>query len=151
MAQQITRSILVKADVGTCYQIWSNFENFPNFMHNIKSVTKTGANTSHWVMSGPLGVNIEWDAETTMNEPNTRIAWNSRGGSTITTSGQVTFNDMGNGDTEVTVMLQYVPPAGLAGEVVAELFGNPDGKLEEDLHRFKKVAEGYGAARAQGQ
>ena len=147
MANQTTKSIIVGAPVTQVYAIWSNFENFPHFMENIKSVTKIGDTMSHWVMSGPLGINIEWDAETTRMENNARIAWNSRDNSTITTSGQVTFTDLEGKQTEVTVTLQYDPPAGLAGDVVAKLFSNPEKRLEEDLQNFKHYAETQGNTR----
>lgn len=139
---QVTRTIIVKASIGDVYRIWSNFENFPHFMSNIKSITKTSERTSHWVMEGPLGKTLEWDAETTRLEENQRIAWNSRDGGDIKTTGQVTFKELPHGETEVAVTLQYVPPGGLAGEIVASLFGNPEGKLEEDLRNFKAFAEG---------
>jgi uncharacterized membrane protein len=142
MADQVTKSVILKGDVGKIYKLWANFENFPHFMQNIKSVTKMGDKWSHWVMEGPLGARIEWDAETTRMEPNKRIAWNSKDNSTLKTSGQVTFNQLSNHETEVTVMLHYDPPAGLAGEVVAKLFDNPERKLEEDLENFKAYAEG---------
>ena len=138
MPEQTTKSIIVKADVADVYNIWANFENFPHFMKNIKSVKKTGDRLSHWVMEGPLGKDIEWDAETTRLEANQRIAWNSRDGGDITTSGQVTFKDLPHGETEVTVTLQYVPPAGALGEAVAKLFNNPEKQLEEDLNNFKE-------------
>jgi uncharacterized membrane protein len=147
MPNQTTKSIIVGVPVTQVYAIWSNFENFPHFMENIKSVTKTGDKMSHWVMSGPLGINIEWDAETTRMENNARIAWNSRDNSTITTSGQVTFTDLEGKQTEVTVTLQYDPPAGLAGDVVAKLFSNPEKRLEEDLQNFKHYAETQGNTR----
>jgi uncharacterized membrane protein len=141
MNDNVTRSIIVKGSASEVYNVWANFENFPHFMKNIESVEKTGDRASHWVMKGPLGKSIEWDAETTRLEENKRIAWNSTGGD-IKTSGQVTFNSLPNNETEVTVMLKYVPPAGLAGEIVAELFGNPEGKLEDDLRNFKAYLEG---------
>ena len=140
MSEQIVKSIIVKGNVSDIYNIWANFENFPKFMKHIKSVTKTGDNTSHWIMRGPLGVKIEWDANTTRLEENGRIAWNSID-SEAKTSGQVTFNALAEGETEVTVMLHYAPPAGLAGEVVAELFGNLEGRLLEDLRNFKEFVE----------
>ncbi|MGE5224049.1 MAG: SRPBCC family protein [Omnitrophica WOR_2 bacterium] len=34
----ITRSIIVQASADEAYQLWHNFENFPMFMQNIKSV-----------------------------------------------------------------------------------------------------------------
>jgi uncharacterized membrane protein len=142
MPEQTTKSIIVKGEVPLIYNLWANFENFPFFMKNIKSVKKTGDRLSHWVMEGPLGKDIEWDAETTRMDPNTRIAWNSRDGGDITTSGQVTFKQLPNDQTEVTVTLQYVPPAGALGEVVAKLLKDPEKQLEEDLSNFKAYAEG---------
>jgi uncharacterized membrane protein len=142
MAQQVTRTIIVKGAVGDIYQLWANFENFPNFMKNIESVTKTGDLLSHWKMKGPLGKTIEWDAETTKLDHNSRIAWNSRDNGDIKTSGQVTFKELPNNETEISVTLQYDPPAGMAGEIVAALFTDPQGQLEEDLRNFKAYAEG---------
>lgn len=115
-------------------------------MENIESVTKTGNGLSHWVMAGPLGQKIEWDAETTRLEENKRIAWNSKDKGDITTSGQVTFNQLPANQVEVSVMLQYQAPAGKLGEAVAHLFDNPQRKLDEDLKRFKIYAEGISAS-----
>jgi uncharacterized membrane protein len=88
-----------------------------------------------------LGKTIEWDAKTTRIELNKRIAWNSMDNSDITTSGQVTFNPLPHNQVEVTVTLQYQPPAGKLGEAVSNLFADPEEKLEEDLRRFKTYAE----------
>lgn len=145
MDNQVTKSIIVKADVSSAYQAWANFENFPHFMKNIKSVHKTGPDTSHWEMDGPLGTTIEWDAETTRMEENKRIAWNSkdRDDSDITTSGQVTFNDLPSQETEVTVTMHYVTrKGGKLGSAAANLFSNPEKQLEEDLRNFKDFIEG---------
>ncbi len=141
MANQTIQTIIVKAPLSKVYGIWANFENFSSFMNNIESVTKTGPDLSHWVMSGPLGFKVEWDAETTMMEENKRIAWNSRDRSALTTSGQVTFKELPNDSTEITVTLSYDPPAGTAGEIVAALFAQPEKRLSEDLHNFKVFAE----------
>jgi uncharacterized membrane protein len=136
----VTKSIIVKADVKDAFEIWSNFENFPQFMQYIKSVKKLGDEYSRWVMEGPLGARFEWEAKTTRIDPNKRIGWNSTQGD-IKTSGQVTFNSLPNNQTEVTVTLQYIPPAGIAGEVVAGLFSDPERRLDEDLRNFKRYIE----------
>jgi uncharacterized membrane protein len=141
MADQVTRDIIVKGSPAEVYDIWANFENFPHFMKYISSITKTGERTSHWVIEGPLGRQLEWDAETTKLEPNKRIAWNSRDGGDIKTSGQVTFNALPQNQTQITVTLQYVPPAGKLGEFVANLFSNPEKRLDEDLQNFKAYIE----------
>jgi uncharacterized membrane protein len=130
------KTIIVHAPVSEVYQFWTQFDRFPEFMSNLKEVTKTGANTSHWVASGPLGTSVEWDAETTMLEPNKRIAWNSRDNGDITTSGQVTFTELGNDQTEIHVVLKYDPPAGVVGDIVAKIFSDPQRQLDQDLERF---------------
>ena len=141
MADQTTKSIIVGCPVGDAYEAWANFENFPHFMKHVKSVTRTGDKLSHWVVEGPLGKSVEWDAETTRLEKNKRIAWNSKEGSDIKTSGQVTFNDLGQDQTEVTVILQWVIPASKGGETLAHLIADPEKRLEEDLLRFKSFVE----------
>lgn len=145
MAEQITRSIIVKAPVSKVYQAWANFENFPIFMENIKSVRRIDSKTSHWEMEGPLGTTIEWEAETTRLDKNKRVGWSSKDHeeSDITTSGQVTFNDLPHEETEITVILQYVPQkGGAAGEALAKMFSNPEKQLEQDLQNFKNYIEG---------
>ncbi len=141
MAGTVTKHIIVRANVSQAFQAWANFENFPYFMHYIKRVTRLDDGLSHWVMEGPLGRRVEWDAETTRMEPNQRIAWNSKQNSPLKTSGQVTFTPLGDNETDIMVTLHYDPPAGLAGDVVAELFGDPEGKLEADLKNFKSYIE----------
>ncbi len=134
------KNILVKAPLKHVYQAWADFENFPLFMQHIRSVTKTGERTSHWVMDGPLHSRLEWDAETTRLEENKRIAWSSTDGD-IKTSGQVSFNAMPDNQVEVTVMLRYIPPAGIVGDIFAAIFTDPEGKLAEDLRNFKHYIE----------
>ena len=56
MPERFTKSIIVKASPATVYGIWSQFENFPQFMDYIKSVTKMGPKMSRWEMAGPLGL-----------------------------------------------------------------------------------------------
>jgi uncharacterized membrane protein len=142
MADTVTRHIIVKANVDQAYQVWSNFENFPQFMRYIKSVTRTDSSNSHWVMEGPLGRLVEGDAETTRLEPNQRIAWNSKQNSALKTSGQVTFMPLGDQETDITVSLHYDPPAGWTCDLVTDLFGDPEGKLFADLQNLKAFIEG---------
>jgi len=142
MPKKITESIHVHRPVAELYAIWANFENFPNFMKHIESVKKLGDRTSKWKMDGPLGTKFEWEAETTLMEPNKRIAWNSKAESSIKTSGEVLFNSLSPNETEVTVAMSYDPPGGPAGDAVAKFFVNLEKRVEEDLRNFKAYAEG---------
>ena len=137
-------SIIVGATVGEVYNVWRQFENFPRFMNNIKEVEKKDGEgkISHWKVEGPFGMPVEFDAEMTTDEPETRIGWNTRGEGTVSTSGQVTFTELGTNQTQINVIMNWTPPAGKVGEVVAKLTANPQSQLEEDLGRFKEMIEG---------
>jgi uncharacterized membrane protein len=141
MSNQVTESIIVQGSVDHIYNLWADFENFPNFMKDIKSIKKTGNRTSHWVIEGPHQTMVEWTAEMTRLEPNKRIAWSSTGGD-IKTSGQVTFATLPQGETEITVTLHYAPSADLASNVATELFSDIEDRLIRDLRNFKAYAEG---------
>lgn len=137
-------SIIVGAPVGEVYTVWRQFDNFPRFMNNITEVTKQDGEgkMSHWKVKGPFGANVEFDAEMTMDQPNKRIGWNSRGDGIVSTSGQVTFTELSEKQTQVNVIMNWQPPAGKVGEAVAKLVSDPQKELEEDLGRFKEMIEG---------
>jgi uncharacterized membrane protein len=105
-------------------------------------VQDLGGGRSHWVVSGPGGVPIEWDSVLTEQVPGESIAWRSRPGSMLENAGAVRFTPDGAG-TRVDLRFCYNPPAGSAGQVVAELLGaDPRAKLNEDLGRLKALLEG---------
>jgi uncharacterized membrane protein len=141
--QRIERSIRVKAPVEQAYTYWRSFDNFPEFMEHVEEARSADApgQQSHWKLKGPLGSSVEFDAEITKDEPNKLIAWNSSGGS-LGTSGTVTFTQMAD-NTQVHVVMQWAdPPAGALGEAASKVLQNPAKMLEEDLQRFKDIAEG---------
>jgi hypothetical protein len=85
----------VEAPVEQVYAYWRDFSHFPSFMADIKEVHVTGPTTSHWVVAGPLGKTVEWDAEITEDIPNQRIAWTSVGDADVDNAGAVRFDDRG--------------------------------------------------------
>jgi len=140
MQNQVNKNIIVKGEAKDLYPIWADFENLPDFMEPIKEVKKTGDRTTHWVVEGPFGQNIEWDAETTTLEKNKRIAWNSIGGD-IKTTGQVTFTELPNEQTQVSVTLQYVTDEKVSPVIASNLLDNPEDHLMKSLRSFKKYVE----------
>jgi uncharacterized membrane protein len=125
------------------YAYWRDFENLPQIMEHLQSVTVTGDGTSHWVTEGPAGRLVEWDAEVINEVRNEVIAWRSLSGSDITTVGSVNFYPLKDGNaTLLKVVLEYDPPAGALGAAVAKLFGeDPAKQLADDLCRFKTSME----------
>ncbi|HEV2093010.1 MAG TPA: SRPBCC family protein [Rubrobacter sp.] len=142
MPQQIEGSIEAQAPVQTVYEYWRNLENLPNFMSNIEEVRSTGPDTTHWVVKGPLGAKLEFDARTTQDEPNSAIGWNTVDGD-VQTSGQVRFEELGPEQTRIEVTMNYAdPPGGKIGEVASKAVANPKVMMQQDLKNFKDIIEG---------
>jgi uncharacterized membrane protein len=137
--KKVERTILVHAPVDKVYKLWSNFENFPQWMENVESVRYTGADRVHWKVKSRTGVPVEFDARIKKNIPNEVISWESVSGD-LPNAGSVRFENI-NGATRVNVILEVNPPGGVIGDAVAGLLGDPEKLVEEDLLNFKRVAE----------
>jgi uncharacterized membrane protein len=142
MPQRVESSVVVEAPVTRVYEYWRNLENLPNFMSNIEEVRATGPNKTHWRVKGPLGAKMEFDAQTTQDEEDRAIGWNSLDGD-VQTSGQVRFQELGPERTRVEVTMNYAdPPGGKLGEVGSRLVANPQVMVDQDLYNFKEIMEG---------
>lgn len=141
--RRVTNIITVNRSVEEVYGFWRNFENLPRFMRHLVSVNDMGNGRSHWKAMAPAGTTVEWDAEITEDRPNERISWRSLPGATVRNAGTVTFTKApGNRGTEVRVDLEYRPPAGKLGAMVAMLFREEPGQqIHDDLRNFKQVLE----------
>ena len=137
------RSITVGKPVEEVYAFWRNFENFPQFMRHLVSVTDIGGNRSHWVAKGPAGREFQWEAVITEERENELISWKSTEGADVSNRGTVSFRPAPGGrGTEVRVELQYDPPGGKLGSKVAMLWREEPGQqVADDLRHFKQVME----------
>ena len=141
-AVRVRKAINIDAPVDQVYGLWSNFENFPKFMANIEQIKDMGNGRSHWVVKGPAGTKVEFDAVVTENKPNELIAWETMEDSTVKHRGQVRFKQGMQEGTQVNVNMAYTPPAGVAGHTVASLFGSdPKSEMDADLARMKSLLE----------
>jgi uncharacterized membrane protein len=140
-AVDIQKTLHIDAPVAQVYAFWTNYENFPLFMSHVREVEDLGEGRSHWSVSGPGGVPIEWDAVLTEQAAGEVIAWRSEPGSMLENAGIIRFSPSGAG-TRVELRVCYHPPAGGAGQAVAELLGSdPRAQLNEDLGRMKSLLE----------
>lgn len=137
---RVRKSIEVDAPVDRVFRLWSEYDNFPGFMEHVQDVERTGDRTTHWKVEAPLGRFVEWDAETTAFERDRRIAWRATGD--VGVSGEVRFEPLGGGRTRVDVDMEYHVPGGALGGLAARVFENPEKDVEDDLRRFKDLAEG---------
>ncbi|MFL5662308.1 MAG: SRPBCC family protein [Ktedonobacteraceae bacterium] len=150
---KVERAVTINKSPAELYRYWRNFANLPNFMDHLKSVQVTDNMHSHWVAKAPAGTSVEWDAEIINERTNELIAWRSLGNADIANAGSVHFMPAPGGrGTVVKVVLEYKPPAGRAGSLLAKLFGEePDQQVREDLRHFKEMMEAGEIPTTRGQ
>jgi uncharacterized membrane protein len=136
----LKESIVVRAPRETVYEFWRSLANLPRFMTHLERVDVVSDTRSHWVTKGPGGTRLEWDAELINDRRPELIAWRSLEGAEVASAGSVRFSEATAGGTEITVRLQYDPPAGKLGAWVAAMLGeNPARQIREDLRRLKQL------------
>jgi len=103
--------------------------------------------------TSPAGRRVEWDAQIINEGENRLISWPSLPGADVDNAGSVRFVPAPqNHGTEVHVVMEYVPPAGAPGVVIARLFGEePRQQIKEDLRHFKQLMEAGEIPTIQGQ
>jgi len=142
-SSRVSKTITINRSPEEVYQRWRQFDSFPQFMSHLEEVRSTGDRRSHWKAKAPGGRTVEWDAEITDDQPNSLIAWRSLEGADVQNSGRVRFERAPGGrGTIVRVEMDYKPPAGATGAMLAKLFGEEPGQqLDDDLRRFKQIME----------
>jgi uncharacterized membrane protein len=149
---RVEKTMTINKQPEVLYRFWRNFENLPRFMDHVQSVRVDDDTRSHWVVKAPAGQTVEWDAQVINDIPNELIAWKTTHAD-IANAGSVRFRAApGGAGTEVTVNLEYDPPAGKAGQIVAKVFGEePEQQVQDDLRRFKQVMEAGEVPTSSGQ
>jgi len=132
-------SIQVQAPIGEVYRRWTDFQRFPDFMSNVEEVRPLGGDRYHWV-ARIFGVKQEWDAEVIDQQPNSRVSWRSTSGPY--NQGTVSFSQLGTGNTEIRLRLEYAPPLGKAGQAVDQITHTTKRETMEDLNNFRKLLTG---------
>ena len=140
---RVDKTILIERPVSQVYAFWNRFENLPQFMRHVQSVTVRDDLHSHWAVRTVGEKIMEWDAEIIERRENELISWRSLPGADVDNAGSVWFTPAKNGaGTELRVSLKYVPAAGKVGAIAAKLVGrDADAEIEEDLHRLKSLLE----------
>jgi uncharacterized membrane protein len=135
----VEQSIEVDVPVTTAYNQWTQFEDFPQFMEGVESVSQTDDTHLHWAAE-IAGNREEWEAEITEQRPDERVAWRAIAGRG--NSGVVTFQPLGEARTRVDVQMEY-EVEGLT-EKLGSAVGADDRRVKGDLERFKQFIENRG-------
>ncbi len=137
----VQETLELEVPVTTAYNQWTQFEQFPQFMHGVEEVRQLDDGRLHWVASIG-GRRAEWDAKILEQHPDRQISWASEDGRT--TRGTVSFEPLGDTRTLVTLSMSYQL------ETVRERLGTAAGldrrRIRADLQRFKQLIESQGSA-----
>jgi uncharacterized membrane protein len=142
----IDKSIAINAPIGQVYHFWQNFENFAEFIGSVESIKRTGDNTSHWVVRGPLRTKVEFDAQTTEQVENQLIKWHSVHDQSETeevkSEGSLTFKEDA-GVTNVHMIFSYSLPSAIANKVAETMnaLGFPQKEFDKGLETIKTKIE----------
>jgi len=137
----VEESVTINRPIEELYRFWHNLENLPRVMRHLQSVERITDTLSRWRAKGPVGTEVEWNAEIINDVANQVIGWRSLEGSDVVSAGSVNFDEVVGG-TRIRVRLQYSPPGGKVGDVLARLMGRDAAtEIRQDLQRFKQVVE----------
>lgn len=141
MTTKVEKSVVVDVPVGTAYNQWTQFGDFPRFMNGVRSVTALGNDRLEWVAEIG-GIRRQWQAQILEQVPDRKVAGAATSGAT--NAGAVTFEPAGGGSTLVSLTLEY-EPEGLV-EKVGDALNVVQSQAEGDLERFKTFIEDAGYA-----
>lgn len=141
MTTKVEKSILVNVPVGTVYNQWTQFEEFPQFMSGIKSITQIDDRTLHWVAE-IAGVKREWEATILEQVADEKVAWAATSGAT--NAGAVYFEAVSTEQTSVRLSLEYEPEGVV--EKIGDRLSIVEKQAESDLQKFKEFIESEGYA-----
>ncbi len=128
------------ADVGVplevAYNQWTQFEDWPQFMHRVMQVTQEDDCTVSFKVK-VWGMSKQFTAEIVEQRPDERIQWNATEG--VSHTGVVTFHELAPRLTRIEVSLDVDP--GSLIEKAARGMRHVKRAVRADLKRFKAFVE----------
>jgi uncharacterized membrane protein len=140
LGSSVEESIEVNVPVGTAYNQWTQFEEFPKFMDSVQEVRQQDNKHLHW-RAEVAGKEKEWDAEITEQIPDKRIAWRSVDG--VGNGGVVTFHKISDSVTRIMLQMEYQPEGML--EQLGDAIGAVRMEARGNLQKFKELLESRGS------
>ncbi len=132
----------IDAPISEVWQFFKDAEDHPRVMAHVLEVRNLGNQHYHWVVPGPLGLDLEYDALLVREEAEHLLEWESLPGAEIGIIESVRLDPTPAGGTRIDIKLSYHPPFGLLGHAVAWLTGtDPHHALNEDMARVKSFLE----------
>jgi uncharacterized membrane protein len=132
----IQQAVDIAAPIKEVYNAWTQFEDWPEFMHRLESVEQTDDATVAF-QSKFWGIRRRFQAEIIEQRPDQKIEWDVSDG--VAHTGVVTFHRLSDRLTRVEVTLD-IEPHGLV-EKAGRGWRFAKRGIRGDLHRFKAHVE----------
>ena len=132
----VQQSVDVAVPLETAYNQWTQFEDWPEFMHRVTRVTQDDDCTVKFATK-IWGKTKEFEAEIETQRPDQRIKWKVAQG--ITHTGVVTFHELAPRLTRIELNFDVAP--GSLIEKAARGMRHVKRAARADLHRFKAFIE----------
>ena len=132
----VQQAVDVAVPVETAYNQWTQFEEWPQFMHRVTRVTMDDDCTVSFATK-IWGKTKEFEAQIETQRPDERIKWRVSQG--ITHTGVVTFHELAPRLTRIELNVDVVPGSLL--EKAARGMRHIKRAMRADLHRFKAFIE----------
>ncbi len=132
----VQQSADVAVPIETAYNQWTQFEDWPQFMHRVTRVTQDDETTVSFATK-IWGKTKEFEAKIETQRPDERIKWRVSSG--ITHTGVVTFHELAPRLTRIEVNLDVDP--GSLIEKAARGMRHIKRAIRADLARFKAFIE----------
>jgi uncharacterized membrane protein len=132
----IQQAIDVAVPIETAYNQWTQFEDWPNFMHRVDRVSQE--DETHVAFKAKIwGISREFTAEILEQRPDDRIKWRVTEG--VSHTGVVTFHKLSERLTRVDVDIDIQPGSLL--EKAGRGMRHAKRAIRADLSRFKAYIE----------
>jgi uncharacterized membrane protein len=132
----IQQSVDVAVPIKVAYNQWTQFEDWPDFMHRLESVDQADDSTVTF-QTKAWGIKKRFEAEILEQRPDERIEWNVSEGFAHT--GVITFHQLSDRLTRLEVTMD-LEPHGLV-EKASRGMRFVKRAVRGDLHRFKAYVE----------
>jgi uncharacterized membrane protein len=132
----IQQAIDVAVPLKDAYNVWTQFEDWPEFMHRVDSVDQVDDATVA-ISTKTWGITKRFEAKILEQLPDERIEWNVEQG--LSHTGVATFHKLSDNLTRIEVTVDVEPDSLLEKAGRGMRFAKR--AVRGDLHRFKAFAE----------
>jgi uncharacterized membrane protein len=138
--ERFEKTVEIAVPLRTAYNQWTQFEEFPHFMHDVQDIVQTDDTHMHWLVS-LAGRRFEWDIEIAEQVPDELIEWRSCSGAPG--AGEVRFDALDDERTRVCLGVEY--ELEITGERARETISLVSREIAQSIEQFKDFIEKRGA------